>query len=197
MSSTNSTRSAGSRRSTWGLAKLRKYGGRCVLGIQTISQLRQTYGRETAQTICANAGSKLLLRPGDHETAAYFSGELGDQIVKRTNISESKSTGIGKGSGSSESKSESTTQASQAAVMASELLALEDMQGYLSLAGKPPGPVRLEYMDLKTGAPAFEPKSAKPRQAPKPRIGEMNAQLDELRARRAARSGSDKNVRSS
>ena len=57
-----------------GLSKLRKYGGKCVLGLQTISQLRATYGKDEAQTLMANIATKMVLRAGDGETAEYFSG---------------------------------------------------------------------------------------------------------------------------
>src|SRR5690606_19675059 len=43
-----------------GLTKLRKYGGRCVLGLQTIAQLRATYGHDEAQTLLANCSTKLI-----------------------------------------------------------------------------------------------------------------------------------------
>lgn len=114
-----------------GLAKGRKYGLRIVMGCQTVAQLRATYGRDTAQTISANAGSKLLLRAGDHETAQYFAGELGDQDIAR------QTETVSDRGAAAASRSTSIQRSRQAAVMPAELLALPDLCGYLSLAGFP------------------------------------------------------------
>ena len=42
------------------LARLRKFGGRCVLGFQSIAQVSSTYGGD-AQTIVENCGNTLIL----------------------------------------------------------------------------------------------------------------------------------------
>jgi hypothetical protein len=42
------------------LARLRKFGGRCVLGFQSIAQVSGTYGRAEAQTIVENCGNSLI-----------------------------------------------------------------------------------------------------------------------------------------
>ena len=44
------------------LARLRKFGGRCVLGFQSIAQVRGTYGDAEAQTLVENCGNTLILR---------------------------------------------------------------------------------------------------------------------------------------
>ena len=44
------------------LARLRKFGGRCILGFQSIAQVRGTYGDAEAQTIVENCGNTLILR---------------------------------------------------------------------------------------------------------------------------------------
>lgn len=44
------------------LARLRKFGGRCVLGFQSIAQVSSTYGDGDAQTIVENCGNSLILR---------------------------------------------------------------------------------------------------------------------------------------
>ena len=136
-----------------GLAKLRKYGGRVVLGVQTIAQLRETYGRETAQTIASNTATKLLLRPGDHETAEYFSRELGDQDIARHAVSASFST-------HSEGVTESTQRGRQAALLPSELMALSDLCGYLTIAAGPIARIELAYQALEQREQAFVPVGA-------------------------------------
>jgi hypothetical protein len=44
------------------LTRLRKFGGRCVLGFQSISQVWGTYGRAAADAIAENCSSTLILR---------------------------------------------------------------------------------------------------------------------------------------
>src|SRR6185312_8539095 len=42
------------------LARLRKFGGRCILGFQSIAQVRGTYGDTDAQTIIENCGNTVI-----------------------------------------------------------------------------------------------------------------------------------------
>jgi len=74
------------------LTRLRKYGCKCVLGLQSVSQLRSTYGRDEAQTLMANIGTKVILRAGDGETAEYFSAEFGSSEFVRTQVSKAEGT---------------------------------------------------------------------------------------------------------
>jgi len=52
------------------LARLRKFGGRCVLGFQSVAQVSSTYGAGDAQTIIENCGSTLILRCSASESGA-------------------------------------------------------------------------------------------------------------------------------
>lgn len=146
-----------------GLTKLRKYGGRCVLGLQTVSQLRdsKSYGHDEAQTILANVSTKLILRAGDNETAEYFSKELGEQDVDRLQMT----TGQGVSSGGllnpgHASRSSNTNfnmqRVRQAAVMSSEILNLPDLHGFLKIPGQPVGAVRVEYQAMPELQPGFQ-----------------------------------------
>src|SRR5258708_14454129 len=70
------------------LARLRKFGGRCVLGFQSIAQVSSTYGSGEAQTIIENCGNTLVLRcsGSDHGGTANFASRLmGQREVLRTN----------------------------------------------------------------------------------------------------------------
>ena len=46
-------------------------------GIQSLSQLEETYGKPTAQTILANCATKVTLSGADVDTSEYFSRSLG------------------------------------------------------------------------------------------------------------------------
>ena len=113
------------------LSKLRKYGGRCVLGLQTIAQLRSTYGKDEAQTLMANVATKVVLRAGDGETAEYFSQEFGNQEIERTQVSRSTTMQGGFGT----SKTRNTVRETRRTVLESEIAALRDLEGYLKTPG--------------------------------------------------------------
>src|SRR6516164_7140860 len=59
------------------LARLRKFGGRCVLGFQSISQVSSLYGGE-ANTIVENCGNTLILRcsGSEHGGTSQFASRL-------------------------------------------------------------------------------------------------------------------------
>lgn len=136
-----------------GLTKLRKYGGRCVLGLQTIAQLRATYGRDEAQTLIANTSVKCILRAGDSETAKNMEQELGEQEIERTQTNDSFSSNQG---GNSQSESTSTQVVRQSAVLASEIMGLPDLQGYLKMPGDEIARIEVEYIGMADVNPAYE-----------------------------------------
>src|SRR5437016_6848965 len=76
------------------LARLRKFGGRCVLGFQSIAQVSSTYGSGEAQTIVENCGSSLILRCSASEgggTSRFASQLIGDREIVRTEYSYGRS----------------------------------------------------------------------------------------------------------
>jgi len=129
-----------------GLTKLRKYGGVCVSGLQTIAQLRSTYGHDEAQTLLSCMTTKLILKAGDGETAKYFENEIGQQEVEREEVSEGTSSKVGDFGSSSENKSVRRT--TQAAVMASQITGLDNLHGYLMLTGQPIAKIQLAYVPM-------------------------------------------------
>lgn len=140
-----------------GLTKLRKYGGRCVLGLQTVAQLRTTYGKDEAQTLMANCSTKLVLRAGDHETARSMEEELGQQEIER--MVKGESSNKAEWLGGSTSMSQQYTR--QSAVMASEIMGLENLHGYLKMPGETIHRVKLDYVSMPEVQPAFKsPKAA-------------------------------------
>lgn len=115
----------------------RKHGAVVFAGLQTVSQLRENYGRDTAQTLLACLGSWLVLRVSDSETAEYMSKYLGDEEKTRTVRSggqSSKSMDYGK----TESDNWSEQVVKDRIVMPSELQNLRDMFGFFNLAGPVP-----------------------------------------------------------
>jgi type IV secretory pathway TraG/TraD family ATPase VirD4 len=104
--------------------RARKYGLRIMMGMQSVAQLRDLYGREQAQSVMSCAGTWLVLRVGDHETAKALEDRLGQQEVVRKAASENASGG-----------SVSEQYATRPLVLASEIMTLPDRHGFLVLPG--------------------------------------------------------------
>ena len=78
------------------LARLRKFGGRCVLGFQSIAQVRGTYGDTEAQTIVENCGTSLILRCSASErggTAEFASRLIGKREIVRGRLRKAARAG--------------------------------------------------------------------------------------------------------
>jgi hypothetical protein len=114
------------------LARLRKFGGRCVLGFQSIAQVSSTYGQGEAHTIVENCGNTLILRCSASEgggTARFASQLIGEREVLRTTVSRSRRYSEMLGS-----VSHSEHFSVESAVLASEIERLPDLRGYLKYA---------------------------------------------------------------
>jgi len=138
-----------------GLSKLRKYGSKCVLGLQTIAQLRATYGDDGAQALLANISTKLVLRAGDGETAEYFSVEFGDQEVEREQHSTSQSSSGTWGSNTSSSQNVTHVRETKRTVLASSISSLSDLCGLMKLPSQPVAYVVVTYEEVRQVVPSF------------------------------------------
>jgi Type IV secretion-system coupling protein DNA-binding domain len=114
------------------LARLRKFGGRAVLGFQSIAQVSGLYGRAAADTLVENCANTLILRCSASEhggTSQFASRLIGEREVTRTTQSRTRSPSEWFGS---------TTMSEhigiEPAVMASQIERLADLEGYLKLA---------------------------------------------------------------
>lgn len=120
------------------LARLRKFGGRCVLGFQSVAQVSATYGAAEAQTIVENCGNTLILRCAGSEhggTSQFASRLIGEREVVRRQTSRGRDReGWFGGRGHRRSTQVSEQRITETAVMASELEQLPDLTGYLKTA---------------------------------------------------------------
>ena len=116
------------------LARLRKFGGRCVLGFQSIAQVSSTYGAGDAQTIVENCGNTLVLRCSASEnggTSQFASRLIGEREILRRQVSRgSDREAAFSARGSRRSKSTSDQHVTEAAVMPSQIEQLPDLSGY-------------------------------------------------------------------
>jgi type IV secretory pathway TraG/TraD family ATPase VirD4 len=117
------------------LARLRKFGGRTVIGFQSIAQVSGTYGRSAADTIVENCSNSLILRCSASErggTSEFASKLIGQrEVMHQTRSTSSRPT----------EWFSSTTMSEhlkiEPAVMASEIERLPDLAGFLKLASNP------------------------------------------------------------
>jgi type IV secretory pathway TraG/TraD family ATPase VirD4 len=120
------------------LARLRKFGGRCVIGFQSIAQVSSTYGAGDAQTIVENCGNTLILRcsGSDNGGTSHFASRLiGEREIVRRQTSRGRDRdGAFIFKGARRSTNVSEQHVTEAAVMPSELEQLPDLAGYLKTA---------------------------------------------------------------
>ena len=123
------------------LARLRKFGGRCVLGFQSVAQVSSTYGAGEAQTLVENCGNTLILRCSGSEnggTSQFASRLIGEREVLRrqTSRARDRESGFATRPGR-RSTSTSQQRVTEAAVLPAELEQLPDLCGYLKTASSP------------------------------------------------------------
>jgi type IV secretory pathway TraG/TraD family ATPase VirD4 len=160
------------------LARLRKFGGRCILGFQSIAQVSSTYGQGDAHTIVENCGNTLILRCSASEgggTARFASQLIGEREVMRTAVS--KSHRIDELFGSV-TRSEHVSR--EPAVLPSQVEQLPDLAGYLKYASDP----RWQKVRL-------DAKHAWQQRRTGEKAGEMSRDCQNDRGHSAARRGRD------
>lgn len=127
-----------------GLTKGRKHGLRVVAGLQSVSQLNSIYGADSAKTLRSNFKNLVALGCSnlDPTTAQEISDGLGESEVERSQTTQNK--------GHSGSTTSTTKQVSpRIAVLATELMLLKPLYGFLKFSGAYPiGRVRLVHRDL-------------------------------------------------
>jgi type IV secretory pathway TraG/TraD family ATPase VirD4 len=123
------------------LVRLRRFGGRCLIGFQSIGQVSATYGQGPAEAIVENCGSTVILRCSASErggTSRFASQLIGDRHVVRTTQTRNRTgPSLFGGGASHDSSGESEHHATEPAVMASEIEQLPDRAGFLKLPSHP------------------------------------------------------------
>ncbi len=132
--------------------KARKAGGCLVLGVQSVSQLRDRYGENGAQTILSCLSTWLVLRCSDADTAEYMSRYIGEAEVSR--LQSGKTSGD-----TGDSQSQNEQRLTRRTVLASEIQQFENLNGLLKMAGNYP------VCRVKLPIASFEPSGTKPFEA--------------------------------
>ena len=137
-----------------GLAESRQFGGCFVLGIQVISALRDLYGRNGAETISGLCGTRVVLAAPDRDTAQWSADSLGRSEVEE--VSEGFSYGANT---IRDGVSLTPKRELRALALASEIMQLESLHGWLRFPGPlPVAPIRLDYVKRRKAAERFVPR---------------------------------------
>jgi len=112
------------------LARGRKREIACVIGFQSISQLRLIYGHDGATVVTSCPTTQIFLRTPDPETSKWASDSIGSHEVERLAISQL--TGL---SNYREGLTLNPHRAVEPLVIPGELQALEPFEGYICCGG--------------------------------------------------------------
>lgn len=131
----------------------RKFGGCAILGLQQFTQLSMVYGKDLGQTLTGLCNTWICYRQNDPETAEFVAKKFG-----KVEISESQQ-GLSYGANDMrDGVSLSENRKDRDVVMASEIMALPDLHGYLKMIGDlPAAKFSLRRGTIPTVAQAFVP----------------------------------------
>jgi hypothetical protein len=150
------------------LIRGRKYGLRCFGAVQSVAQLRddKRYGPDGAKALLGCFGTLFLFRSADHDSAEWVEKTLGQTHVTRDVRSTSSSSG-GTMAAPNNSRTSGTSQqhSIESAVLGSQVNALRERNAYVRLAGHIYGPIRVDYVPLRSEHPFFIAREDSP-QAP-------------------------------
>ena len=139
------------------LSQGRKFGLSTVMALQAVGQMYDRTGQHEAAALLSMPKSRLILRVGDGESAELMSKEIGDRQIKRKQ--ESVSAGHGPAARGSTSTSWQTT--TERAVLASEIMALPDLHGYLRVEDTTMR-VEMKYTPRTASQPDYQPVPPRP-----------------------------------
>lgn len=126
------------------LATCRGYGIGVLTIVQNITQLQEKYGREQAESILGNCGTKICLGNVNETTAKYFSQLMGKTTAKVDTGSSSKS----KGQSSSRSSSSSYSYVARNLMNQDEILTMHKDDCIIIITGKHPIKAKKAYQYL-------------------------------------------------
>ena len=141
-----------------GLAESRQFGGCFVLGVQVISALRDLYGRNGAETISGLCGTRVVLAAPDRDTAQWSADSLGRAEVEE--VAEGFSYGANT---IRDGVSLTPKRELRALALASEIMRLPNLSGYLRFPGPlPVATIELDYVKRPAAAERFVPREDAP-----------------------------------
>ena len=132
------------------LTTARSRGGSVWIGIQDISQIRNRYGRDGAQTLLNACSTSMVFRSPDPDTGEYFSRRFGEYESEKyaTNFSISPEA-IG-------DRQQMTMHSIRKPLISStQIQRMENLEYYVSMIGRDIFRTRLTYRDYQQANEAF------------------------------------------
>ncbi len=139
------------------MAECRQFGLATLVGVQSISQLRETYGRDGADALLGLPQTQMILRLPEPEAAGWASKAIGDRHIIRKIENESAS-------GSGGSTGTSQQHATEPAILPSQIQGLPNFEGFLkypSSGGVVVTRIKLRRTDRPDIAPNYVPAAIK------------------------------------
>lgn len=137
------------------LTNTRKYGLCHVLGFQDFNQIYKLYGEYDAKTILSGCQTKLLMRVTDDASADIMAKSLGEVEMDEKEVS--RSMGV---NNARDGVSFYGRRNIRKIVLGSEIQNLDNLEGYLKVAGKYPiTKVKFDYEPVPENAPAWIPNN--------------------------------------
>ena len=116
------------------LQRVRKFGGRCILGFQTIQKLRDIYGEGVSYAMAENCANRLLLRcagGGRNSTANWASEMIGEVQYWKYGTSSGKNKRTSGSTSAGVTESVSRTLVTESAVLPAQIEQLPEFgSGY-------------------------------------------------------------------
>lgn len=127
------------------LSKGRKYGAVALIGVQTLSQIRDRYGKDGAGAIMGNCSTWCAFKTPDVEMGEEISRRIGEQEIERRVESTSAGRTRGKNRTANEGQSTQNQIVKSRLVMPEEIRTLANCEGFLMTAEGQVCPIHLDY----------------------------------------------------
>lgn len=128
----------------------RSKGGSVWISIQDVGQLDQIYGHSGRQTIVNACSSSLIFSVADPETANFLSARIGDTEYWQTEESWTSGT-----EDTRDSFTLSRKKKTEKLILPSQIQSLNELRGFLQLAGYNPALIDIKVKDFKDVTQSF------------------------------------------
>jgi len=136
------------------LAQARKYGGCGVIAFQQLSQLRDRYGKDGAESLAGLCATWVCMRQNDPDTAKWVAQSFGESEINEAQH--------GLSYGASElrdGESLSKQRKKLETLLPAQISSLDNLEGYVRLPGEiPVAHFKMEHIPTPTRAEAFVPR---------------------------------------
>ena len=138
------------------MAESRKYGGCGVIAFQQLSQLQEIYGDKGAANLVGQAATWVCMRQNDPDTAEFISKKIGEIEVMENQ------QGISYGANEiRDGVSLNAQRKMRRLVTPTEIMQLNNLEGYLKVVGKyPGGHFQMVRKEMKKAVASFVPSVA-------------------------------------